>query len=84
MEKLENKGIEVKAKYDVYVSYLWRKGFGRRYELYKYTSNKEITDLGKNETCFLLYKKGDMLPNIPHNRLEWKAAVKGSFTKTVY
>ena len=78
--KFLEKKEEKRANYDVYVCYLWRKGLGRKYELYKYTNYKEITDLGKSESCFLWCKKGETMPNIPHNRLEWQAATTGKFT----
>lgn len=52
--KFLEKKEEKRANYDVYVCYLWRKGLGRRYELYKYTNYKEITDLGKSESYFFV------------------------------
>jgi predicted transcriptional regulator len=76
------KAIEpVKAKFTVYRNYIWRKGLGRRYELYKSTSEKEIKNTGRSESSELLFKVGDVISShYAKNSLEYRAAIHGYFT----
>lgn len=64
------------SKKDIYRNYTWRKGKGRKYELYKSVSSLPLEKLGRSETSTLVLKKGDPIPESwPHNCLEYRLAI---------
>ena len=61
---------------DVYRNYTWRKGEGKKYELYKSVSSLPLEKLGRSESSTLVLKKREPLPESwSHNCLEYRLAI---------